>query len=135
MSLEKSIDNLTAQLKRFNDYLEASGAPGTARNVTPTADEAPQTATGEKVADPKVATKADPKPAGTKTEAKEPSEADVKQLVVKLVTKIGREPTIAFMNESFGAPNVSGAVTAGHKLSAIKKVLDTKLAEEPSPAE
>lgn len=131
MSLETSIDKLTAQLARFNDYLVASGAPGTVKTVTPpAADDTERTPP----ADPKPETKkADPKPAG-KTE-KEPDEATVKGLVVKLVTKLGREPTIAFMTESFGAPNVTGAVAAGHKLSAVKKVLDAKLAEEVSPAE
>lgn len=71
------------------------------------------------------------KPAATttaKAEAKEPAASEVSQAVVKLVTKMGRDPAIAYMRETFGAPNVSGIDISKHPYSKVLKQLVAKLA-------
>lgn len=77
------------------------------------------------------------KPAATSTakaDAKEPPASEVSQAVVKLVTKVGRDAAVKFMQDTFGAPNVSGIDTAKHPYSKVLKLVTARIAQAAEQA-
>lgn len=88
----------------------------------------------------KAAPKADPKPEpAEKPAAKETAEVTAtqcSQAVVKLVTKIGRDAAIQWMQTNFKSPNVSGLDTSKHSYASVVKKIQEHIASlETSPAE
>jgi len=78
--------------------------------------------------------KPDPKPAA-KT-APEVTAADCSKAVVKLVTKIGRDPAVQWMQKTFNSPNVSGLDLTKHTYPDVIAKIQAHIASlETSPAE
>jgi hypothetical protein len=68
-------------------------------------------------------------PAKVETKDKGPDITAAQQAVVKLVTKIGREETIRFMQKTFGSPNVSGVDRTKHSYASIISTIVAKIKE------
>lgn len=59
----------------------------------------------------------------------------VQQAVVKLVTKIGRDGAVAYMQKNFGSPNVSGLDTAKYSYDDVFNKVSARIKEADAPAE
>lgn len=130
----------------FANFLTEGVAPAA---DTPTPPAKPAKATPVKAADkpaaepkaetpaetpaPKQEAKPDPKPAA-KT-APEVTAADCSKAVVKLVTKIGRDPAVQWMQKTFNSPNVSGLDLTKHTYPAVIAKIQAHIAELEKPAE
>ena len=88
----------------------------------------PPAATSKAAAKP--ATKAKPEPEAkteAKTETKAAGAVDAQKAIVSLVTAVGRESTIKFMQDTFGSPNLSGVDLKKFSYDTIiKKVQEFK---------
>lgn len=102
--------------------------------ATKAADKAPPAA--EPKAEAAAETPAE-KPAATKATKVEPevTAADCSKAVVKLVTKVGRDPAVQWMQKTFGSPNVSGLDLTKHSYPAVIKKILAHIAELEKPAE
>lgn len=129
----------------FNDFLIGGGADAPAADSPIETSEAEATPP-KSAAKPKAEPKPDPKPESkaetpAKPAAKPKAEpeltaADCSKAVVKLVTKVGRDPAIQWMRANFGSPNVSGLDTAKHSYASVVAKIGEHIASlETSPAE
>lgn len=78
---------------------------------------------------PTAKTEAPKEEAPAKPAAKEATMTEAQQAVVKLVTKLGREATIKFMQVTFGSPNVSGLDLTKHSYASVISTIADKIKE------
>lgn len=93
------------------------------------AEEPKAEAPAAKAEQPKAEAKAEAKASGA-------TMTQVQQAVVKLVTKVGRDQAVAFMQKNFGSPNVSGLDTTKYSYDDVlaKVTAQIKAAEQPAEA-